>query len=281
MEAESEPEQEEVDLRVKVGSREFPLIFEDSNYENLDKARLIWTVNNLFEAIYDFKFGESGYSRRYHINGREVETNLYIMKSGRGRYGPTIKSSSHNRISYYDIIEENGVNHLVLSREFIEAYIEASSKYGEVTDELNNFIDRLNRINTAEFDNLTEAQIDFMMYLGPRWADEAGLEQKRRYLRGFAGYRHFQSTNVFWIGEGTEKDLYLDGNDTKTVFGGNAIFYKRKAKLPSRVSGDKANLELPPHRILIPAYIPIRMQSPLSGYLLARRDLLIIMGNGR
>ncbi len=40
MEAESEPEQEELDLRVKVGSREFPLILEDSNFENFDKARL-------------------------------------------------------------------------------------------------------------------------------------------------------------------------------------------------------------------------------------------------
>ncbi len=216
-----------------------------------------------------------------YINGCEVETKLYLHKLNGGPHSPKIKSSSNKVIDYHDIIEEDGVNHLVLSREIIEAYIEASSKYGEVTDELNNFIDRLNRINTAEFDNLTEAQIDFMMYLGPRWADDAGLEQKRRYLRGFAGYRYFQSTNVFWIEEGTEKDLYPDGNDTKTVFGRNAIFYKRKAKLPSRVSDDKANLELPPHRILIPAYIPIRMQSPLSGYLLARRDLLIIMGNGR
>ena len=226
---------------MKVGLDEFPVIFEDGDYENLDKANLIWTVNNLFASGHDFEIleDEEEPSFKFHVNGREVESKFYLYGSGRG-YRPKIE------IRYNDIVEVDGVNHLVLSREFIEAYIEASSKYGEVTDELNNFIDRLNRINTAEFDNLTEAQIDFMMYLGPRWADEAGLEQKRRYLRGFAGYRHFQSTNVFWIGEGTEKDLYPDGNDTKTMFGGNAIFYKKKAKLPSRVSDDKANLELPP-----------------------------------
>ena len=57
----------EEDLRVKVGPDEFPIIFEDGNYENLDRARLIWTVNNLFESVYDFEFSEYGNSRRYHI----------------------------------------------------------------------------------------------------------------------------------------------------------------------------------------------------------------------
>ena len=248
MKAETESEEEDVDLRVKVGASEFPLIFEDGDYENLDKANLIWTVNNLFESVYDFKFSESFSSRRYHINGREVETNLYIHNLGEG-HSPKIKSSSHKVIDYHDIIEKNGVHHLVLPREFIETFIEASSKYAEVTDELNNFIDRLNRINSAEIDNMTEVEIDSMFYFDPKFVDEvdeAGLELKKLYLREFTEDKHYQSTNVFWIEKGTEKDLYLDGDEAKYAFGGNAIIYKRKDKLSSWLRDDKANLELPP-----------------------------------
>ena len=161
-------------FRVKIGPDEFPVIFEDGDYENLDRARLIWTVNNLFESVYDFEFAEYGNSRRYHINGREVETNLYLHQLGRGKYTPDIL----RKIGYKNIVEVDGINHFVLSRQFIEAFIKASSKYAEVTDELNNFIDRLNQVKSVEIDNLTEAQIDSMLLLGPGIADEAGLEDK-------------------------------------------------------------------------------------------------------
>ena len=235
-------------FRVKIGPDEFPVIFEDSDYENLDRARLNWTVNNLFESVYDFEFLERGSSRKFHINGREVETNVYLRRLGKGRYSPKIKSSSHKRIGYYDIIEENGDHHLVLSREFIEAFIEASSKYAEITDELNTFIDRLNRIKSAEIDNLSEAQIDSMLLIDPglALADKAGLEQKKRYLREFTVDTHFQSTNVFWIGEGTEKDIYPDGDETKPMFGGNAISYKREDYLRNFHRRDRINPKAPP-----------------------------------
>ena len=146
---------------VKIGPDELTVIFEDGDYENLDRARLIWTVNNLFESVYDFEFAEYGNSRRYHINGREVETNLYLHQLGRGMYTPDIL----RKIGYKNIVKVDGINHLVLSREFIEAFIEASSKYGELTDELNNFIDRLNQVKSVEIDNLTELQIDSMLHL--------------------------------------------------------------------------------------------------------------------
>ena len=76
--------------------------------------------------------------------------------------------------------------------------------------------------------------------------DEAGLELKKLYLKEFAVDMHYQSTNVFWIGEGTEKELYPEGDDTKPVFGGNAIYYRSKDNLPSWIPDDKVNLELPP-----------------------------------
>ena len=242
--AESEPEKDgEEDFRVKVGPDEFPVIFEDGDYENLDKAGLILTLNNLFEYVNDFEIIQKGWYGKYSVNGREVESNLYLHRLSSG-YRPKILS----KISYTDIVEVDGVNHLGLSREFIEAFIEASSKYGEVADELNTFIDRLNRIKLAEIDNLSEAQIDSMLLIDPglALADKAGLEQKKRYLRGFTVNIHFQSSNVFWIGDGFEIVRDLDGDDTKTVFGGNAIYYKRGDDLPSWLSEENASLVLPP-----------------------------------
>ncbi len=120
-----------------------------------------------------------------------------------------------------------------------------------------------------------------MMYLGPRIAVDAGLEQKSRYLRGFAGYRHFQSTNAFWIGEDLELGRHLYGEDAEPVIIGEAIFYKRKDNLPSRVSDDKANLELTLPSNSDPAYIPIRMQSSLPGFLLTSGYSFMRMRNGR
>ena len=236
----------EEDLRMKVGASEFPLIFEDGDYANLDRARLIWTVNNLYECVRDFEFGESTYPRRFHINGREVETNRYLLKKGRGNYGPVIKSSAHKRIGYYDIIVENGVQHLVLSRQFIEAFIDASSKYGELTDEINNFIERLNRINSTELNKLTEAEIDTMLFFDPTFMANPDLEDKKRHLRTFTVDKHFQSTNVFWVEEGTEKDLYSDGDDTKQVYGGSAIFYRREDDLRNSYFRHLINPKAPP-----------------------------------
>ncbi len=250
-EAEFEPEEEE-DLLVKVGTDEFPVIFEDGDYENLDRARLIRTVNNLYERVHDFEFGESTYPRRYHINGREVETNRYLLNKGRGNYGPVIKSSAHKRIGYYDIIVENGVQHLVLSRQFIEAFIEASSQYWELTDELNDFIDRLNQVKSVEIDNLTEAEIDSMLHIDPRLLgdEDVGIEGKRECLREITLNLHFQSTNVIRIGENPEQDPHLYGNDAEMMIVGKAIYYLRKDilqdKLPSGFPDDKIILELSP-----------------------------------
>ena len=179
---------------VKIGPDELPVIFEDGDYENLDKARLIWTLNNLYESAPNYEIIEDIYFYKYYVDGREVESKFYLESQDR-MYGSDIRGS------YFHIFEVDGINHLVLSREFIKGFIEASSKYGEVADELNNFIDRLNRINTVEIDNLTEAQIDSMLLLGPRIADEAGLEDKRLGLKEFTVDMHFQSTNVFWIAE--------------------------------------------------------------------------------
>ena len=236
--AESEPE-EEVDLRVKVGLEEFPVIFEDGDYENLDKANLIWTVNNLFASGHDFEIIEEEPSVKFHVSVREVESKFYLYGSGIG-YRPKIE------IRYNDIVEVDGVNHLVLSREFIEAFIETSAKYAEITDELNDFIDRLNRVKSDEINNLTEAQIESMVYLGPRLAAKAGLEQKKRELRQFTVDIHFQTTNVFWIKKGTEKDLYPDGDETKPVFGGNAIYYRRDDYLRDSHHRDRIEPKAPP-----------------------------------
>ena len=175
------------------GPGRVPLIFEDGDYEHHDRTRLNWTVNNLFEAAHDYEIIEDIYSYKFHVNGREVETKFYLEELDR-RYEPDIKAF------YYFIIEEDGVNQLVLSREFIEAYIEASSKHAKLTDELNNFIDQLNRIYSAEFDNLTEAKVDSLFYIDPSLVDQIGLELKKRYTV----YSHYQSTNVFWIEESTD-----------------------------------------------------------------------------
>ena len=240
VEAESELE-EEVDLRVKVGSDEFPVIFEDGDYENLDRARLIWTVNNLFKSGQDFEMVPINVynSRKYYVEGREVEAKFYLLHSGSG-HRPKIK------IRYTDIIEVDGVNHLVLPRQFIEAYIEASSKYAELTDELNDFINRLNQVKSTEIDNMTEAQIDSMLHLGPKIADEAGLEGKRRGLREFTVDIHFQSTNVFWIEESAELGRHFYGDDAESIIFGQAIIYKKEGNLPSWLSEENATLDLPP-----------------------------------
>ncbi len=238
-EAESEPEEEE-DLRVKVGPDEFPVIFEDGDYENLDKANLIWTVNNLFASGHDFEIIEEEPSVNFHVSGREEESNLYLYGSGRG-YRPKIE------IRYNDIVEVDGVNHLVLSREFIEAFIETPSKYAEVTDELNNFIDRLNRINSVEIDNLTEAQIDSMYYIDPNINEvDFDLEVRREGLREFTVDSHFKSTNVFWIEELPEEDIDFLEDEAESMLLGQAIYYKRKDNLPWWVPDDKENLELTP-----------------------------------
>ena len=229
-------------FRVKIGPDEVPVIFEDGDYENLDRARLIWTVNNLFESVYDFEFAEYGNSRRYHLNGREVETNLYLHQLGRGKYTPDIL----RKIGYKNIVKVDGINHLVLSREFIEAYIEASSKYAEVTDELNNFIDRLNLINSAEIDNLTEAEVDSMYYIDPNInEDDFDLEDRREGLREFTVDSHFQSTNVFWIEELPEEEIDFLEDEAESMLLGQAIYYKRRDNLPSWIPDDKVNLELP------------------------------------
>ena len=240
-------------LSIKILNREFwwvrvdatyylPVIFEDGDYENLDKDKLIWTVNNLYASGHDYKFSDRKHHsdrRHVYVNGRLMETKRYLHKLGRG-YRPKIE------ISYDDLIAKGRRYHLVLSREIIEAYIEASSKYAEVTDELNNFIDRLNQVKSAEIDNMTEVQIDSMVYLGPKLADETGLEQKRRDLRESTVNVHFKSTNVFWIEESTDLGRYLDGEDAEPMIVGESIFYMRKDKSPSKLLDDKENLELSP-----------------------------------
>ena len=235
---------------MKIGPDEFPVILEDGDYENLDRVRLNWTVNNLFESVYDFEILERGSSRKFHINGREVETNLYIIKLGRGSYSPKIKSSSNKRIGYYDIIEKNWDHYLLLSREFIEAFIEASSKYAEVTDELNDFIDRLNRVKSEEIDNLTEAQIDSMLLFDSQSADEfAEIEKKRDGLREIRLNLYFKSTNVFWIEENTEVGRHFYGVDAEPLIIGEVIYYLTKGMLSllsSTDSWEKVNYDLPP-----------------------------------
>ena len=171
-----------------------------------------------------------------------MKTNLYLHQLGRGKYTPDIL----RKIGYKNIVKVDGINHLVLSREFIEAFIEASSEYGELTDELNNFIDRLNRVKSAEIGNLTEVQIDSMLYLEPRIADDAGLEEKRIGLREFTVDMHFKSTNVFWIEENEDLGRHVNGEDVKSIICAEAIKYKRMDNLPSWLSEENANLKLHP-----------------------------------
>ena len=41
-------------------------------------------------------------------------------------------NQAHMKVmDYYGIVEEDGIHHLILTREFIEVFIEASSKYAE------------------------------------------------------------------------------------------------------------------------------------------------------
>ena len=267
-------EQRALDFRVKVGLDEFPVIFEDGDYENLNKAGLIWTVNNLFEYVNNFEITQKGWYDKYSVNGREVESNLYLNTLSSG-YRPDIQGN------YTDIIEEDGVYHLVLTRKFIEAYIEAS-KYEEVTSELNTFIDRLNRIKSADPDTLSEAEIDSMLFIDPKFSHNPDLEEKRIGLREFALDAHFQSTNVFWIGESEELGRYLHGDNAESMIIGEMIYYTREGNLPSWFSDDPADFDaLPPHRTLILAYIPIQMQNPLSGCLLTRGISSMIIDNGK
>ena len=239
-EAQSEPVEEE-DLQVKVGESEYPVIFEDGNYKNLDKGKLIWTVNNLFESSHNFEIIEDGNSYKFYIDGREVESKLYIEEPDR-RFGPDIRGS------YFHIIEAEGVHHLVWSREFIEAFIEASSKYGEITDELNDFIDRLNRLRPTDYDNLTEAEINSMWYIDRRWLEDedVGVEYKRNALKQYSGKAHLLSTNVFWIEELPEEAFEHLREEWKSILMGQAIRYQRKDNLPSWIPNDKVILELPP-----------------------------------
>ncbi len=232
----------EENFRVKVGPDEFPVIFEDGDYENLDRARLNWTVNNLFKSGQDFEMVPINVynSRKYYIEGREVEAKFYLLHFGSG-YRPEIK------IRYTDIVKVDGINHIVLSREFIETFIEASLKYGKVTDELNNFIDRLNRKNSAEIDNLTEAEVDSMYYIDPNInEDDFDLEDRREGLREFTVDSHFQSTNVFWIEELPEEEIDFLEDEAESMLLGQAIYYKRKDNLPWWFPDDKVNLELTP-----------------------------------
>ena len=208
----------EEDYYVKVGSSNFAVIFEDGDYENLDKVGLVRTVNNLFEHIYDFEVIEVGSPGRYFVNGREVETDLFLRKLGEGAYGPKI------RASYRYIVEAEGVYHLVLSHEFIEAFIEAS-KYAEVTDELNDFIERLNQIKSADVENLAESRINSLLYVEPRLAEDLDLESRRIILKAFTRDFLFLPTNVFWIEESEQLGYHLTGNTEKTVMVAEAIYY--------------------------------------------------------
>ena len=198
-------------------------------------------MNNLFEAVYFFKISDYGYFVSYHINGREVETNLCMHIFSGGNDIPFIRGK------YHDIIEENGVYHLVLAQEFIQEYIEAS-EYEEVTSELNDFIDQVNGIQSAEFDYLTKAEIESMWYIDPGLADEfVGVEKKRKGLREFIEDIHFQSTNVFWIGESIELGRCLYGNDAESMIFGEAAYYTKKGNLVSAISREKWKYNLPPH----------------------------------
>ena len=226
---EDESEQKEENFRVKIGPGEFPVIFEDGNYENLDKVSLIWTVNNLFEHTPAFKIVPISAPLTFCVNGRKIEANFYLKEVERYRFSPGI------RAAYHGLIEEDGVHHLVLSREFIDAYIEAS-KYEEVKDELNDLIDRINRINSTELNNLTETQINSMLFIDPRFEDEFDLEKKRELLRKFSVDRYFLPTNVFWIVEDSKLGRYI--YDREPAFVGKAICYIRedywKSKRPNR-----------------------------------------------
>ena len=173
-----------------------------------------------------------------------METDLYLNALGNG-YFPKIASSSNERVSSNVIVRKNGESYLVFSRGFVEAFIEAS-KYAEVTDELNAFIERLNGITSDELDNLTEAQIDSMLYVDRRLADNPSIEEKRKDLREFTVDIHFLNSNAFWLGEGSGLGHYVTGDPEEVMIGEQAIYYKREGDLPFWLEGETEDLELSP-----------------------------------
>ena len=251
-EVESEPVDEEEDFRVKIDREEFSVIIEEGHYENLDREKLNWTVNNLFEHVFDFEIIRGGSPRKYSVNGHEIETDLYLNVLSRGNYGPEIFSSNRDGvIDYNDVIEEDGVYHMVLSREFIEAFIEAS-KYEEVTDELNEFIERINRIQSAAFENLTETQIDSLIYVDPRTTYELDLEEKREDLRRFLADFYFLPSNVFWIDESEELARILHPTHREPITFGEVIYYTTENRIPTWWLGEEGIYDILPPSTFYP-----------------------------
>ena len=238
---------DEANFRVRVGPEEFSVLLEDGDYGNLDKERLNQTVNNLYAHVFEVEIATHSYdSRRYIFNGQVIETNRYLRVLSEGDYGPNFASDRPETILYNDIIEKDGVYHLVLSQGFVEAFIEAS-KYAEVTDELNEYIERLNRIRLEELESLTEAQIDSIQYVDSRLInDPSSLEKKRNYLRQFTLDVYFLASNVFWIGESIELGPYLTGILGESVTFGEAIYYTTEDRFGYGWSGEEGIHEIPP-----------------------------------
>ena len=231
-EVEAEQADDEANFRVRVGPEEFPVLFEDGDYENLDKESLIWTVNNLFEHVFAFEIIESGSPRKYRVNSHEVKTNLYLNVLSKGAYGPVIFSYNYGIIDYKDMVEEDGIYHIVLSQGFVEAFIEASN-FAEVTDELNEFIERLNRIQSEELGSLTETKMDTMLYIDPRISDNPSIDEKRLGLGEFLLSAYYLPSNVFWIEESEELTRYVAGDKGDSIIFGQAIYYNREDYLRS------------------------------------------------
>ena len=247
-EAEVEPEQVdfEADIQVKVGPEEFPVLLEDGNYENLDKERLIQTVNNLYAHVSTFEIATHKSTVSFTVSGQEVETNRYLQVPSKRNYRPRFESYNRERLAYHILIEEDGQYHLVLTQEFVEAFIEAS-KYAEVTDELNEFIERLNRIRSEELDSLTEAQIDSIQFVDSSLInDPSSLEKKRNYLKEFTLDVHFLNTNVFWIVESAELGDYVTGKPDQVMIVGEAIYYTTEDRIGSRWSQEERIYDIPP-----------------------------------
>lgn len=243
--AERDQAVEEGRLWVRVGLEEFPVLLEDGDFENLDKVKLIWTLNSLFEHVYRFEFVEAEIPKKYYINGDQVETSLYLLALRKGRFTPTVLSNDDEVVCCSDILEKDGRYHMICSRAFIEAYIEAS-KYDEITNQLDKFIDRLNRIQSAEFNGLTETQIDAMLYVDPRLLDNPSIEKKRDFLRQFTLDVHFQDSNVFWIVESTEIGHYITEDPDQMMIAAEAIYYEREDNLPFWLAGLPEDLEVAP-----------------------------------
>ena len=247
-EAEVEPEQvdDDLNIRVRVGPEEFPVLLEDGDYENLDKERLIQTVNNLYAHVYEFEIATHRSTVSFTVSGQEVETNRYLQVPSKGNYRPGFESYNRERLGYHILIEEDDQYHLVLSQGFIEAFVEAS-KYAEVTEELNAFIERLNRIRSKELDSLTEAQIDSIQYVDPRLInDPSSLENKRNYLKEFTLDVHFLNTNVFWIVESAELGHIVTGKPDQVMIAGEAIYYTTEDRIGSRWSQEERIYDIPP-----------------------------------